>query len=159
LDLLLKRLYGPRSERYDPHQPWLFADPAVPADKPAALPAAAETDKPKRRARPHGRRRLPPHLPREGRHHVLAGAGRLLAGFGEPRIAIGADRSEQLDYRPAALRVIEHWVHKYVCPRCRPQRCRPGQAAEQESIAMSSQPPEPAPTPPAAESAAPASEP
>jgi transposase len=34
------------------------------------------------------------------------------------RIDIGVDRSEQLDYRPALLFVIEHFVHKYVCPCC-----------------------------------------
>ena len=36
LDLLLKRLYGPRGERYDPNQPWLFADLAAAPDSPAA---------------------------------------------------------------------------------------------------------------------------
>src|SRR5437763_11127182 len=65
LDLLLKRLYGPRGERYDPQQPWLFADLAAPPESPAVPAEAAESDKPKRRCRPHGRRRLPEHLPRE----------------------------------------------------------------------------------------------
>ncbi|MGN6173143.1 MAG: IS66 family transposase zinc-finger binding domain-containing protein [Streptosporangiaceae bacterium] len=35
---------------------------------------------------------------------------------------MGTDRSEQLDYQPASLFVVEHFVHKYVCPCCSKQR-------------------------------------
>src|ERR1700675_4753845 len=60
LDLLLRRLYGPRGERFDPNQPLLFAELAEGADPvpPAAPPPDAEPDS-KRRCQPHGRRRLP----------------------------------------------------------------------------------------------------
>ncbi len=119
LDLLLRRLYGPRSERHLPNQPLLFDEAA---DHPAA-DSGAGTDQPaeqrtKRRSRPHGRRRLPAHLPREPRHHELAEAQRLCATCGTLRLDIGSDQSEQLDYRPASLFVIEHFVHKYACPCC-----------------------------------------
>src|SRR5215471_7728670 len=56
IDLLLRRLYGPRGERIDPNQPLLFAEMAAGPDTaqvPTELAAAA---KPKRRCRPHGRR-------------------------------------------------------------------------------------------------------
>jgi len=159
LDGLLKRLYGPRGERYDPKQPWLFADLAAPPEGPAAPATAAAPDPPQRRARPHGRRRLPPDLPREPRHHVLSEAERLCSGCGTLRIDIGSDRSEQLDYRPASLRVIEHFVHKYVCPQCSPQRRGQEPPAEQESGAMPSPEAQPEPVPPAAESAEPAAAP
>jgi transposase len=121
LDLLLRRLYGPRGERFDPNQPLLFggladapdaagdlADPNAPAAQPRA----------KRRCRPHGRRRLPEHLRREQRHYKLAAADRVCPGCGGVRIDIGVDRSEQLDYQPASLFVVEHVVHKYACPAC-----------------------------------------
>src|SRR5947209_5544897 len=92
LDLLLRRLYGPRSERFDPDQLLLFAerlagaDPTVsPEPEPAPAPA------PKRRCRPHGRRRLPPHLPRESRHHELTEAERLCPRCGQLRGDIGVD--------------------------------------------------------------------
>jgi transposase len=156
LDLLLKRLYGPRGERYDPNQLWLFADLAAAPDSPAAPTEPgqpAEADPPKRRARPHGRRRLPPQLLREPRHHVLSEAERLCSGCGQLRIDIGSDRSDQLDYRPASLFVIEHFVHKYVCPQCRPQRCGQGPPAAQECAAMPAPAAEPEPVPPAAQSA------
>ena len=159
LDRLLKRLYGPRGERYNPQQPWLFADLAGPADGPAAPAPAAAADPPPRRARPHGRRRLPADLPRELRHHVLSEAERVCTGCGQLRIDIGADRSEQLEYRPASLRVIEHWVHKYACPVCRQERSGQGPPPDPESTAMPSPPSPPEPTPPAAESVAPAAGP
>jgi transposase len=130
INLLLRRLYGPRGERIDPHQLLLFAELAPGHDTtPAPIePAAAATLK--RRCRPHGRRRLPDHLPREPRHHELSEAERTCPACGQLRVDIGTDRSEQLDYRPASLFVVEHFVHKYVCPCCSQQRSQaPGPQA------------------------------
>jgi hypothetical protein len=116
LHLLLRRLYGPRIERFDPDQPLLFAEMATGQDTaqeaPTEPPAPA---KPQRRCRPHGRRRLPESLPRELRHYELSEAERVCPNRGNVRIEIGTDRSEQLDYRPASLIVIEHFVHRYTC--------------------------------------------
>ena len=61
---------------------------------------------------------MPANLPRQSRHHELSEAERVCQGCGQLRIDIGADKSGQLDYRPATLFVIEHIVHKYVCPCC-----------------------------------------
>src|SRR5262245_31981723 len=119
LGLLLRRLYGPRGERVNPDQLLLFADMAAGQDEATAAPTEPTAPtKPRRRCRPHGRRRLPDTLPREPRHHELSEAERVCQGCGRVRIDIGADKSEQLDYRPASLFVIEHFVHKYVCPCC-----------------------------------------
>jgi transposase len=119
LDALLRRLYGPRSERYDPLQLLLFADLAAAAEPPTPTPAELpERPKSPRRCRPHGRRRLPEHLPRESRHHTLSEAECVCRGCGGRRQDIGVARSEQLEYRPASLFVIEHLVHKYACPNC-----------------------------------------
>jgi transposase len=154
LALLLRRLYGPRGERFDPNQPLLFAplaeDPAAAAAAAAAPPVTATAP---RTAKPHGRRRLPANLPREPRHHELTEAQRLCPGCGHLRIDIGVDKSEQLDYRPASLFVVEHFVHKYACPCCSPRpAAAPGaqRPSEPESEPMPSPPPEPAPAPPAA---------
>ncbi len=118
LDLLLRRLYGPRGERFAPNQPWLFAELATGADSPATAAAAPSepSTRPKRRCRPHGRRRLPEHLRREACHHELTAAERLCPHCGRLRVDIGVDKSEQLDYRPASLFVVEHFIHKYACP-------------------------------------------
>jgi transposase len=145
---LLHRLYGQRSERYDPSQLLLFADllaESATASTPEATPAIEPMPEaePKRRARPHGRRRLPENLPRSEQHHKLTAAQRVCAGCGGMRNDIGVDRSEQLEYQPASLRVIEHIVHKYACTCCN----RPTTASQDlESVAMSSPSPEPAST-------------
>jgi transposase len=124
VELLLRRLYGPRGERFNPNQLLLFVDqvggepttaPALPEDQATTDQATAP---PQRRCRPHGRRRLPDHLPRETVHHELPEATRACPCCGRMRIDIGVDKSEQVEYRPAALRVIEHLVHKYICPGC-----------------------------------------
>ncbi len=119
IHLLLHRLYGPRGERFDPDQLLLFPEMATGQDTSQAAPTEppAPTE-PQRRCRPHGRRRLPENLPREPRHSELSEAERLCPNCGKVRIDIGTDRSAQLDYRPASLIVIEHFVHKYTCPCC-----------------------------------------
>jgi transposase len=150
VEQLLRRLYGPRSERFHPDQPLLFADLTQTDLGAAASAAASPTEvatptKPRRRCRPHGRRRLPEHLPRQTVHHTLAEAARLCPGCGQLRQDIGVDKSEQLDYRPASLQVIEHLVHKYACPHCcRPQPASPAPDQDQEPATMPS-PQRPAP--------------
>jgi len=143
-------LYGPRGERFDPNQPLLFpemaAGPDTPTEAPAELPPPSQ---PKRRCRPHGRRRLPDNLPREPRHHELPEAERTCPACGQARVDIGTDRSEQLDYRPASLFVVEHFVHKYVCPCCSKQRGQaPGQQAHPGQESQPMPPPQPGPQPP-----------
>lgn len=133
IHLLLHRIYGPRTEHVDPNQTLLFDLQTETTDQPVATTtspeATAESAEPaKRKARPHGRRQLPKHLPRKPQHHILTDAQRMCPDCGQMRIDIGADRSEQLDYRPASLFVIEHFVHKYACPCCsKAARQVPGQ--------------------------------
>jgi transposase len=151
INLLLRRLYGPRGERIDPNQLLLFAEMATGQDTPPAPPEPAAAAKPKRRCRPHGRRRLPDSLPREPRHHQLSEAERACPACGQMRVDIGTDRSEQLDYRPASLFVVEHFVHKYVCPCCSKPRAQvPGQPVHpgQESELMPAPQPDPLAAPP-----------
>ena len=153
IDLLLRRLYGPRGERIDPNQLLLFAEMAAGQDTAPVPTEPAAAAKPKRRCRPHGRRRLPDHLPREPRHHELSPAERVCPDCGQVRVDIGTDRSEQLDYRPASLFVVEHFVHKYVCPCCSKQRSQaPGQPADpgQQLLPMPAPQPDPQPALPVA---------
>jgi transposase len=123
LALLLRRLYGPRTERFDPDQLLLFDDPADGQDPQTPLdpatPSSTESSSSgaKRKARPHGRRPLPKDLPRREQHHTLTQAERLCS-CGHARIEIGADISEQLDWQPASFFVWQHWIHKYLCPQC-----------------------------------------
>src|SRR3954447_20454333 len=61
LDQLLRRLYGPRSERLHPDQLLLFADPPAEEDRTPPPTNPEEALKPRRKG--HGRRPLPKHLP------------------------------------------------------------------------------------------------
>jgi transposase len=120
LDQLLQRLYGSRSEKR-PAGPTLFdacAPPvsdtsATPPPEPAT-PAAATTVK----KNGHGRRKLPADLPRERIEHDLSTAEKLCPCCQTPRVRIGAEISERLDYTPAVLKVIEHVRPKYICRKC-----------------------------------------
>ncbi len=127
LDQLLRRLYGPRSERQRPDQPTLFeVEPPTPADPTASNPIPESTDdsastdqkKKKRRGKPHGRRKLPEHLRRERIVYDLSEAEKICPCCCNPRVKIGEDVSEQYDYVPASLFVKQHVRLKYACSKC-----------------------------------------
>jgi transposase len=124
LDQLLRRLYGPRAERFDANQPLLFAGPPeAPAAALTQPTVVADEDTPASRRRGHGRQRLPAHLLRQRRVYELTEAERRCPGCGAARLVLSQETCEQLDYVPASLRVIEHARRTYVCPRCERQRC------------------------------------
>lgn len=125
LDLLLRRLHGPRTERFDPNQPLLFLDAAEPLsadeaeatadvlqEEPISTPPTPKTQ------RPHGRRALPKNLRRVSRVHELTEAERRCPECGENRVQVSAERSEQLDYELATLFVVEHVRCTYACSHC-----------------------------------------
>jgi transposase len=117
LEQLRRRLAGHKSEKLNPNQPLLFPELAAAAssDTTVSLPPATSEQSPKRRG--HGRHGLNPKLRRDRRVYVLdenerrCACGGLCEKFGE-------EISEQLDYIPASLFVIEHVRTKYACPKC-----------------------------------------
>ena len=133
LDLLLRRLYGPRTERFDPNQPLLIPDafePAAPETSDAAPPQPEPDNAPARKARPHGRKALPKNLRRVPRVYELTEAERRCPECGECRVQIGSEHSEQLDYEPATLFVVEHVRCTYACPHCEGQVVTAGKPAQ-----------------------------
>ena len=122
MDQLLRRLYGPRAERFDPNQPLLFAAPPAVAVVATEPTIADDADTPATPRRGHGRQRLPQHLVREPRVYALTEAERCCPCCGVVRVPLGQQTCEQLEYIPASLRVIEHVQMTYVCPRCERQR-------------------------------------
>lgn len=123
IHLLLNRLYGRRSERFDPNQPLLFADLNQPAE--AAPPVtdadetAAEQQPAKQKNRhKHGRKPLPKNLPHVEEHYRLTEAELACPTCGSPRTEVGTETTPQLDYRPASVFVRDHIEHKYACPCC-----------------------------------------
>jgi transposase len=138
---LLKRTYGPKSERVDPDQLLLFdpqeleaiAAELVAATKEEAEAAAAEAAAPASDLpRPgHGRKVLPESLPREQKLYELTDEERKCPCCGEPRTEIDRETSEQLEYVPASYKVIEHVRVKYACKSC------------QENVTLAPKPPQP----------------
>lgn len=119
LDQLLRRLYGPRSEKivgptlFDAVTPPPAESPPSPNPEPVAEPAPATQAK-----RGHGRRRLPEHLPRQRIVHDLSEAEKLCPCCQTPRVCIGEEVSSRLDYVPASLYIAEHARLKYACRKC-----------------------------------------
>jgi transposase len=122
LDQVLRRMYGQKSERIDPAQRLLFADeePKTSEAPASPEPPLVET-KAASRKKGHGRAGLPKTLPRVRREHDLTEPERPCPGCQTLRTKIGEDVSEQLEYVPSSLFVIQHVRPKYACPKCRDQ--------------------------------------
>jgi transposase len=122
LDLLLRKLYGPKAERFDPNQPWLIPEMAPDAaglDAATTPPPEPAADEPaKAKSKGHGRKPLPASLPRKRVEHTLSEAERLCPCCQEICAKFGEEVSEQLDYVPASLFVRQHVRFKYACPKC-----------------------------------------
>jgi transposase len=133
VEQLLRRQYGPRSERLDPNQLRLFDDDAAEASAESQPAEAVPEDRgaPTRTWRRRDRQVLPEHLPRERIVLELSEQERACPGCGRPRMPFGEEVSEQLEYVPAALFVRQFVRRKYACRSC------------QEHVAVAGKPPQP----------------
>jgi transposase len=142
---LLRRQYGPQKERIDPNQLSLFTAEelseliqelqqghvdSVSTDDGSPDDESTSEAAPKK-SQGHGRRPIPPHLPREVVVHELDEYERSCPCCGRLRAEIGRDVSEQLEYIPAQLKVLHHERIRYACPDC------------EEHVALASKPPQP----------------
>lgn len=117
LDALLR--HRQRLEPTNPNQPLLFPEEAVPEPPP---PPTDEAKTSRRgQCKPHGRRKPSRELRREERRYELTAAERLCPECGTQRQEIGVETTEQLDYKPAEVFVIEHQRVKYACKCCEGQ--------------------------------------
>ena len=142
LALMKRWVFGSRRERFDaedPRQKSLFEVSEQPI---AALEAAESADdessdesddsrNKKKKRRGHGRRPLPEFLPRQRVEHVVNGPELDCPGCGQAREKISEVVSEQLEYIPASLFVVEHVQITYACPPC------------QEHVITADKPPQP----------------
>lgn len=152
---LLRRQYGPQKERIDPNQLTLFTveeleqlvaeleqgkvDSVSTDDGSASDTSDGATDddstddpsKPKPKRRGHGRRPIPDSIPREPVIHQLTNEERICPCCGKLRKEIGSEVSEQLEFVPAQLKVIQHHRIKYACDEC------------EEHVVIASKPPQP----------------
>jgi len=118
LQQLLRARYGRSAEKIDPNQLLLFAQEALEARN----KADEETDAPEQTVKEHtrrnGRKPLPKDLPRQRVEYELSPEERACPCCGKERAVIGEETSEQLDYVPASMFVIEHARKKYACSAC-----------------------------------------
>jgi transposase len=121
LDALLRRLHGPRPGAVSPDQPSLFPEADEAPHVPPPTAAAEERRRRRGHCRPHGRRRAAPRLRRQPQRYELTGPERLCPECGCDRREFGVETTEQYDYKPAEVFVVEHQRVKYVCPCCEGQ--------------------------------------
>jgi transposase len=104
LDQALRLHFGRRSERSRARR--------------ARVPRERESDGEAASRPGHGRQALPEHLPRERVVYDLAEADKPCPCCGRPRVCIGEQVSEQLDYRPASYFVVQHVRKTFACRSC-----------------------------------------
>ncbi len=118
---LTRKHFGPSSEKLQdsPGQQQLFDLPAEPeavVETPAA--DAAVDNSPMKKRNGGGRKPLPRELRRERREYTLPEEQRKCSCCDVPMQPFGEEVSEQLEYIPSSLHVIEHVRIKYACKCC-----------------------------------------
>jgi transposase len=122
LSLLLRKLYGNKSEKLDPRQTSLFDLLAAAAEDQTAVtgqasPTAAGDNSPEEASAAtfstkqppgHGRRRLPDQLQRREVLHDLTDPEKEALGGAANLVVIGREVTEQLEWEPSCLYVIRH---------------------------------------------------
>lgn len=140
VDAVLRRFYGPRSERFDARQLLLFGQRVeeLPLDEPSIVEESGQELTTRRisKKHKHGRNPLPDHLPRVEIEHDLNDAEKACPCCGELRVRIGQEVSEQLEYLPASFKVLRHVRHKYACRKCEAEALNP-------QIDIAAKPPQP----------------
>lgn len=154
MSLLLRKLYGKKSEKLDPRQTSLFDLLAAAAEDQAAVteqatptaagdnapdetPAATSTTK----QRPgHGRRRLPDQLQRREVLHDLTDPEKEALGGAANLVVIGREVTEQLEWEPSCLYVIRHVQLTYARRQLLPES---GLTLAEQNVVTASKPPQP----------------
>ncbi len=122
IDQLRHLLYGRRSEKIPAkrddglRQDELFQEAANAIQTEES--EGKETDTPERRARRARRKPIPKELPRRRVEIDVDPEMRRCPDCGEEMQCIGEQISEELEYIPALLMVIEYALKKYACKKC-----------------------------------------
>ncbi len=127
VEKLLRRIYGPKSEKFDPNQLLLFARELLEAagvdtatdEANSSLSSEPETPATPPRKNGRGRKPLPKSLPRLPVLHDVPADELPCPDCGAVRTRFGEEVREQLEFIPAGLVVLEHVRPKYACAACR----------------------------------------
>jgi transposase len=148
MSLLLRKLYGSKSEKLDPRQTSLFdllaaasedQQTASVHDTAPAIEATTETRSPTP-GTGHGRRRLPDQLQRREEVHDLTDAEKEALGGADNLVVIGREVTEQLEWEPSCLYVIRHVQLTYARRQLLPES---GLTLAEQNVVTASKPPQP----------------
>jgi transposase len=146
MDLLLRRLYGSSSEKFDPQQGLLFDPQASDEDSTANVPMSAPTtdasqttSRVSKNRNNHGRRRIPDEIKREEVVHDLTDAEKAALGGEENLVELPPEKSEQLDWRPSTLFATVHIRMKYAR---REQLLESGVTLTEQNVVIAAKPAE-----------------
>jgi transposase len=126
-EALLRRIYGQRSEKLDPDQLKIFQDDLIreatseleAEQSLQQLGASQGNEEPSRAKKPHrGRAPLPRNIPRKRREYPLPPEQRMCQCCNVPMEPFGEEVTEEIEYEPATVLVIEHVRPKYACRSC-----------------------------------------
>ena len=145
MDLLLRRLYGASSEKFDPRQGSLFeTTPEEPStvEPVADIPPAAEADAGCRASSRsgHGRRKLPETLKTVEVLHDLTEAEIAAMGGADNLVCIGQEETEQVEWEPSCLYRILHIQKKYARKVQLPES---GLSLSEKNVLLARKPPQP----------------
>jgi len=116
LQQLLRHRYGQKRERVDENQAFLFALEIASTGRDVPPEPKPTGDAPRPTPPGHGRQRLPQSLERRRVVFDLAAHQRQCPQCQGELRHMGEEISEQLEYVPASLHVIQQACQKYACP-------------------------------------------
>ncbi len=136
IEQLQRRLYGPRSERYEADQMYLdgvLKDSQI-ADLPAELPSIPVKETVRRQARPHGRADIPANIERVDEVLDLPADKKIDPLSGKVLVKLRDEISEKLAWKPG-----QWYVRRFI----RPVYVHPDSQSEQAGVFMCSMPDSP----------------
>jgi transposase len=119
LNQLLRHRFGQRADRVHSDQLMLFIEQIM-KDETAVEPeikADPGPREPKGNGKKRGRKPLPKDLPRERVYHDVPASEKVCGQCETAKVVIREETSEQLEYVPASLKVIEHVRPILACPK------------------------------------------
>jgi transposase len=116
LRLLRAKIFGQSSERWTGPKGDLLLFESEAAEE-GQRKSPPEVTVPEHKRRKTGRQPIPSYLPRKPIVYDVPEAEKV-CGCGKHKVHIGDEVSEQLEYQPASIYVIEHVRPKYACRDC-----------------------------------------
>lgn len=131
LDWLIRQHFGRRSERVNPDQGLLFAEPESESEPPLPLTSPPPDDEVagKHKKKGHGRQKAAKELRRETQVIDVPESEKRCPCCGSEKICIGQDKTERHDYQPPKIFIRETVRPTYMCRECE-QQGRPIQASQ-----------------------------